>query len=399
MSISDGDHDGNLDPNGSLSVHCSREDLLVALQAADSIVPSSSAKPILTNLQLTASADSLVVAATDQQIGLRAVLRRLQVHSAGRLILPARQMVAMLKESKSPTVSLEADTEASGQVRLELADGRYQLPAVVGESFPEVSGFPAGVQSIAIDGQSLEKMIRRVAFAVDRDRTSAVLSGVQISVAEDALMMVATDGKVLSEGVLRGQGFGDQAFSAIVPAATITHLNRILASASPRSVELAVSNKLIFLRVVVDSGEVGGAGSIQVELTSRLVEGTYPAYRNALPSSPQQTLTFRSDELISAVRRTALMAAGAARAIILEADGEQAMFSNLNRSGGSARIPIACRSDGPALRIGLNAAYTAEVLKAIEGEEITLECNGPGRGIIIREPNMTFLVMPITLPN
>ena len=68
-------------------------------------------------------------------------------------------------------------------------------------------------------------------------------------------------------------------------------------------------------------------------------------------------------------------------------------------NSGSARIPVNCTYGGSPLRIGLNAHYLGEVLKVFESDEVRLELYGPGKGIIIREPGTTFLVMPITLPN
>ena len=49
-----------------------------------------------------------------------------------------------------------------------------------------------------------------------------------------------------------------------MPAATINHLSRILSSAKPEQVEITVAGKLVFVRVVVGSGEAGGAGNIQM---------------------------------------------------------------------------------------------------------------------------------------
>lgn len=383
----------------ALKVRCEREDLLAALQAADAVVPSNSAKPILTNLQLSATGEALEIAATDLQVGLRAILRRLEILQPGQVVVPARSLVSILKESRSPTVLLALENEEGrSQLRLDLADGDYRIPAVVGETFPPVSAFPETDERITIAGPELESMIRKTAFAVDRDRTSAVLSGVYCAVGEGEFVLAATDGKVLSESVLRDAGF-DLKLQAIIPAATVSHLNRILGSAKPKQVEIALAGKLIFLRVVVDSGEAGGAGNIQVELTSRLVEGSYPAYRNALPTQSQTKVTFAADELNSAVRRTALMTSSASRGIVLEIGGDQAVLSNLNNTTGSARIPLACRYAGSGERLGLNAQYLGEVLRAYESDELTMELNGPGKGMIIREERTTFLIMPITLPS
>ena len=82
-------------------------------------------------------------------------------------------------------------------------------------------------------------------------------------------------------------------------------MNRILGTGRCETVEIAIAAKLIFIRATLVVGEAGGAGTIQVEVTSRLIDGAYPAYRNALPVQPQSEVTFAARELASAVRRTA----------------------------------------------------------------------------------------------
>ena len=119
-------------------------------------------------------------------------------------------------------------------------------------------------------------MIRQTSFAVDRDRSSAVLSGVFLRVAEGEFLLAATDGKVLSEALCKESAYENMDLTAIVPSVTINHLNRILGSHHPQQVEIALNQKLIFVRVVVGAGD-NSESNIQVELTSRLVEGSYPA--------------------------------------------------------------------------------------------------------------------------
>ena len=378
------------------SISCERTNFLLALQAAEAVVPSNSAKPILTNLLLRVEDGILEIVATDQQVGLRAVLRQLEIVGEGEVIVPARQLVNILKESASPTVQCTVQEDGGrSEIVVALADGHYNIPAVVGESFPAVSHFPAEGDRITLAGPDLESMIHQTAFAVDRDRTSAVLSGVYVAVNQGEFVMAATNSMVLCESVLRDERF-DQEMTAIVPAVTINHLNRIIGSAKPQQVEICVSAKLIFIRVVIGSGKTGGAGNIQVELTSRLVEGTYPAYRNALPPASEVQATFDARELASAVRRTALMTSNASRAIVMNIEDGKSMLSNLNNTSGSAEVPVRCTFTGSGeTKIGLNATYLTDVLRVYDGDEISIELNGPGKGLIMHNKSVTFLIMPI----
>ena len=381
-------------------IRCPREDLLLALQAADAVVPSNNANPIVNNLKLAVDEDHLEVLATDTQVGLRAVVRRIEINAPGQVIIPARQLVSILKESGSTDVHMHLDSD-EGQQRLQikLSDGDYNLPIIASDTFPTISQFPDDNAVLQLPAAHLDSMIKQTSFAVDRDRTSAVLSGVYLAARDGEFILAATDGKVLAESVDRNEQYGSQdELQAIIPAITINHMSRLLSSNAQNDVDLSVQKKLIFIRTSIGGGE-GGSGSIQIELSSRLVEGSYPAYRNAIAANCIAKVSFKTKDLLSGVRRTALMTSAASRGIVLQICPTEAVLSNLNHTAGSARIPIKCSFDGGSERLGLNAAYLSEVLKAINGDTVTIELNGPGKGLIIRNESSCFLIMPITLPN
>lgn len=372
------------------AIRCNREDLLAAIQAADAVVPTSSPKPILTNLQLEAKDGALEVIATDLQVGLRSIIAKVDVQKAGQAVVQARQLAGILKESRSHDVSMSLTRkDEQSQLTIALADGDYQVPAVIGEAFPPVGFFPNDAPTVTVTGGRLEEMIRQTIFAVDKDRTSAVLSGLYLAVNDGEVVLAATDGKVLCEAVDKGDYKLPEPVGIIVPAVTINHLSRILLATKAEAAQIAVAGKLIFFRVLPS------AGGPKVELTSRLVEGNFPPYRNALPPASGNKAGFDSAELASAVRRTALMTSNTSRGIVLTLGPDQAVLSNLNYTNGSARIPMQCSYQGQAIKLGVNAQYLGDVLKVYKGGRIEIEI---ARGLIMREPGVTFLIMPISLP-
>jgi DNA polymerase-3 subunit beta len=129
-------------------------------------------------------------------------------------------------------------------------------------------------------------------------------------------------------------------------------------------------------------------------MTSRLVEGSFPPYRNALPMNAQDTVTFVTAELASAVRRSALMTSNTSKGIIMSLEHDEAVFSNLNPANGTARIPVACSYRGSPRRLGINAEYLGNVLRVFKQERIIIELS---RGLIMREADATYLIMPISL--
>lgn len=380
----------------NLNLHGDREHLLAAILAADAVVPSTSSKPILTNLLLDGKPSHLEINATDGQVGLRSIVRRVHILGQGQAVVNSRQLALILRESSSPTAALELESTGDHSVlKIKLTDGDYSVPAVVGETFPPVPFFPADVVPFSVAASRLEDMLKHTTFAMDKERTSPTLSGISMTIGNGELVIAATDGKVLAEAVEKAEAFflpaGNDMLAVVLPAVAVNHLSRILGSSSIKSekVDLAFAGKLAFIRLVIADG-------LSVEFTSRLVDGTFPAYRAALANTTGQVaITFHTAQLASAVRRVALMTQQASRAIVLSLDKDQALFSNMNYTNGSARIPVSCQYAGAPAKFGLNSQYMTDILKVYGGEHIGIEIS---RGLIMREVGVTYLVMPISLP-
>ncbi|GDY12086.1 DNA polymerase III subunit beta [Planctomycetota bacterium] len=383
-------------PAPTLLIECQRDVLLAAIQAADAVVPTSSTRPILTNLLLEATDDRLEIIATDLQVGLRCVVRQVDIRGRGQAVVPARKLAELLKESSSPTVLLrhEVRGEAS-QLAIQLADGDYAVQAVIGEPFPAVAGFPTDHQVFSLPGRRFAGMLSRTAFAMDKDRTSAVLSGMMVAVGHGELVLAATDGKVLAEAVDKSEGFtpaDGECLVIVLPATTVAHVQRIMAGNEPERVDLAVAGKVACLRLNLAQG-------LQVDLTSRLVDGTFPSYRNALVAKPVTeagAVQFRTADLAAAVRRAALMTSSNSRGIVINLDSDRAVLNNLNHTTGTARIPVACVYRGNPQRFAIDHKYLQDVLRVYEAETFGIEL---GRGLVMREPEATYLIMPISLPS
>lgn len=380
----------------SPSLHLSgpREHILAAVQAADAVVPSSASKPIASYLQLEARDGSLVVNATDLQVGLRAIASQVAVQSPGQVVVQSRQLAMILRESSSREVSLRMERKGD-QAHLSIIfdDGDYQVPAVLNEHLPPVSEFPADAGVIPVPGARFEEMMTQTAFAMEKDRSSAVLAGLLMVIGKGELTFAGTDGKVLGEAVEKGKDYvwnrdGADSHQTVLPALTVSHLQRLVGALKPDRVDIAFVSKLAFVRL-------RAPGGLSVEVTSRTVEGSYPPYAAALRRSADvATITFDTKALAGAIRRVAMMIQTTTKAIVLELDRDKAVFSNLNFTNGSARITVPCQYSGAPTRIGLNGQYMGEVLRVYRAEKLTLEMS---KGLLMREPGATYLVMPISL--
>src|SRR5436190_24142683 len=92
-----------------MRAECRREGLLSACQLVSAAVPSRDVKPILRNLKAVAGDGRCTLMATDLEVGIRLDVASLTIQEPGEAILPAAKLVAILRESQSTELELEAD--------------------------------------------------------------------------------------------------------------------------------------------------------------------------------------------------------------------------------------------------------------------------------------------------
>jgi DNA polymerase-3 subunit beta len=383
----------------TLAITVSRKAFLAALQAVNTVVPSGTSgnvKPIHTNILLrVSSAGRIEIDGSDQQVCVRAVLEGAQVASSGSVLIPAHQLQEVLRESASPSVLLSEENQGDRQqVQVQLEDGIYHMPTMPIEQYPSILGMPENLPSVMVPAKRLVAMIRKTAFAVDREKSSPILQGVLFMATEGRFQLTATDGKVLSEAVCaEAKLLGLSGMQTIIPASGVATIARILDLGAVGDVQILAQNGVLHLSATLDTEGT----RIAIQLSGRVIEGAFPPYRPALERTPLATAGFSVKELIQAVRRTIIFGSSN-KGLVMQIEPGRAKLSNLNISDGTANIGINCQYQGEPMRLGWNAQFLQEVLKVLEQPDVTMEINGNQRGMVIREPEQTFLLMPISLP-
>ncbi len=359
--------------------------LLAQLQTAARVASTRSAVQALSGIMISAQPDATPeLLATDMEIGLRVPLEA-EVSRPGSAVLPARLLLDVARSLPSEQLTLELRS-AEQDVELICGPTTFHLRTLRAEDFPSLP-VPSPETRVALPMDAFVQTISRVARSASRDETRPVLTGILMSAAGQELRMVATDSYRLSvkETVLESALQGS--LEANVPARALQELVRI-AQAAPGD-ELAVSvgqNQVIF--------ELG-----QVVLSSRLIDGQFPNYRQLLPETVEHELRLASHELTDVVRRISLLAQKNAPLRLSFSEGTL-MISAQTPDVGEASESIPVPFHGEAFEIGFNPEFLRDGLESIDSDELVLKLISPLRPGLIQSPDtgdFVYLIMPIRL--
>ena len=363
------------------SIPC--DQFVASLGVAARGVSTRSAIQTLSGVLIRAGEGGVELQATDMELGIR-ISAPAQVEREGEAVVPGRLLLDVVRSLPKDELSLEY---RSSQQDVEVVSGtaKFHLRTLPLEDFPKLPE-PNG-STMRVPSRAFVETINRVARSASRDETRPHLTGVLVSASGSELRMVATDSYRLSvketslDKPLEGE------LEANVPARTLQELGRVAGTEDDGEIEIAALENQVVFRV----GET--------ILSSRLVEGRFPNYRQLLPETFEHELRLSTAELLEVVRRISLLAQKNAPLRMAFTEGTLEVSAQTPDVGeASESLPVPFK--GEPLEIGFNPEFLRDGLESAESEELLLKLISPLRPGLVQsgdDGGFTYLVMPIRL--
>jgi DNA polymerase-3 subunit beta len=365
-------------------------DLLAQLQSVSRVASTRSAVQALSGVQVVASADGVELRATDMEIALRVPLTA-AVEREGTVVLPARLLldVARSLPKNADRVELELRPEQQ-DVEVVAGHAKFHLRTLRAEDFPPlpaVGGSDSGDTVVDVPAAAFVDTIEMVSKSASRDETRPILTGILVSASGADLRMVATDSYRLSVKETKLEVPLDPGFEANVPARALDELRSVVSNTGADVIRIGVrSNQVVF--------EVGGA-----VLSSRLIDGQFPNYRQLIPDGYEHQLRISGEELGEVVKRISLMAQKNAPLRLAFGDGELTVSAQ-TPDVGEASEPLPVPFAGEPFEIGFNPEFLRDGLDSVGNGDLLLKLISPLRPGLIEgadESGFLYLIMPIRL--
>jgi DNA polymerase-3 subunit beta len=378
---------------------CTQSDLSTNLSLTSRAVPSRPTHPVLANVLLQADVETKQVSLTafDLSLGIRTSFNA-EVYRGGAIALPAKLLNDITSRLPEGEIQIEDEqSEVVGEglsVTLTPANGRYQVRAMEAQDFPELP-IIENAKPLYLTATALIEGLRGSLFATSADETKQVLTGVHLKVLQDGLEFAATDGHRLAvvETLNDATDGIDTQIEITVPARALRELERMLAHSSPEEP----------VGFYVDQGQVIFEWQNQ-RLTSRTLDGQYPAYRQLIPRQFEREVTLERKQFMSALERIAVFADQKNNLVKVTIDSamQEITLSCETQELGAGKESMVAQISGEDIEIAFNVKYLMEGLKALPGSEILMQLNKPLTPVIFTPLGglkMTYLAMPVQLRN
>lgn len=401
-----------------------KDALVRSLKEVSSALAGRSVQPILSHICISSDGESnVILKATDLDLFIESRCNAV-VYKPGAIALPGKKLLEIVSKLPDDLVSLQVNKETQ-ETSIQCGRTKISLSGMMAEDFPTMGESDAS--GVFVPADLLRTAIAQTSFAAASFDTGSVIGGVYMSINNGEFECVATDGNRLAyrhdllnvsavgssakmssveaeaesaEKAKAGKGKATAtlekpvtAMKAIIPARACSEVLNIATSESngqtkSSDVRISVSNGLISFQTETS------------KLSTRLISGEYPAFKELFPSECKYMAVFDRQALISTLDRVAVMADEKKHLIKLHFEGEAMQITAHTPDFGKAEDEVAMKLDGQVLDMVVNVRYLIDVLRAINSSEIVTEMNGSLQPLIVKEKdkeNYKYLLMPVEL--
>ena len=364
-----------------MEIEVTQEKLSKALNAVSRVATGKVTLPVLNNVLI--KVDNKKVTFTTTNLDM-AVVDYLPVSNSldGTVTVPARLLAEFVSNlPRGEKVKIKAD-----DTKVTISAGKYSsvINGTLADDFPELPEIDeknSVVFKMSVD--DFKVGVNQVILASSNDLTRPALTGVCFNVIDGQLAIAATDGYRLAEKILVEKV--ESNVDAIVPASTLQEVLRSI-SDEMEEIEISFNEDLVRFRL----GEV--------EIISKLIDASFPDYRNLFPKDNNIEVVLPKGELSRVTKLAALFAREVGGSIICEAkdSGSFSVKSVANEFGeNDSEIETEVSLNG---KVTLNSRFLIDALNALEEDKIIFTFSDKMAPVLVKNAKSkkyTHIIMPL----
>jgi DNA polymerase III subunit beta len=369
-----------------------QQDLARGISTVNHAVSSRSTLPILANILLTTDNGRLKLSATNLEISINCFVDA-EVVEEGSTTVPAKTFSDLVGSLRQSQVELSVPEE-SHTINIKGQGTQSTIKGMDPSEYPQIPNAEGAEQVINLDAALLKEMIEQVAIAAAEDDSRPVFAGVHVEVAYELVTFAAADAFRLGT---RSQKVLYAALNEpiLIPAKTLKELARILPSEG--NIQMIVTSNRSQVLFHSDN----------VDLVSRLIEGTFPNFRQIIPTLHTTRAVLDTKEFAAAVKTVVPFARDSSNICRVKVtpgatENEQGTLTieATAEDVGSNVSTIAASVDGPDQQSIFNVKYLSDVLSVLDTPEVSLELVSDAKPGVIRPVgggDYTYVIMPMSV--
>jgi DNA polymerase-3 subunit beta len=347
------------------------------------VISSRTALPILAGIKITAEIDRIILTGSNSDIIIQKTIPLEEIQETGSVVVSAKYFSELIKRL-SGTVMVES---CSKHITVHSEEIMTHFNCFNADEYPDVPIFNSENHTY-INGKELIEVLKRTSFAVSKNETRPVLTGVQLTFSMNKLTAVATDSVRLAllETVIDSSFVG----SFILPSGSVNELLKLVQQNSEK-VEIQLTENFIHFK------------NNDTSFYSRLIAGNYPNTSSLIPNDNKTVLSMSRESLVKGIDRAILFAGEWKNnnvKLSLTDNNKLSITSSSSEIGTIEEYQNINHLEGDSdVSISIDGNFMLDALKVIREPEIKIRFNGKMKPIVIesteKETACFHLISPV----
>ncbi len=363
-----------------MKLECSIEKIKNALSVVDRITGKNLTLPVLGSVLWVATDKTLKLRATNLNIGIEVVVPA-KIEKEGVVAIRSDVLSSLFSVlSGDSIVSFEL---VSGNLLVKTKQNTIILKSIPSDDFPTIPIIEGDV--IEISAKKFIEGIKSVYYSASISEIKPEIGSVYVYPEDDLLVFVATDSFRLAEKKIKIKQ--KLSFNGIlIPFKNTVEIIKVLEGIDGDVKIKLQKNQISF-------------NSTNIYLTSRVVDGNFPDYKQIIPKKGTTNVTLLKQDFISSLKISNIFS-DKFNQVTFNIKPTEKVFEIEARNSdiGENVTLIAGALVGENVTLSFNYKYIIDCFSAISSDSLVLEFNGNNKAMIIKpvgDASFMYLVMPM----
>lgn len=364
-----------------MKLECDKSKIEIVIQKAARLANKHLTLPVLSCVYLEAlDGNTLVVKSTNLDIGIE-IETKVKVIEKGNVAVPANILVGTLSSIKENDLVFET---VDNNLKISSNQNSVVIKCMPNDDFPSIPKLTDS-KSIKINCPDLIFGFKSVWYSASSSNVKPELGSIFVYKGENGLVFVSTDSFRLAEKRINTK------ITADFPQTLIPYRNVI------EIIKLFEDYKGE-IEIIFDKNQASFVAQ-DVYVVSRLIDGSFPDYKQIIPKNYTATATVLKNDLLNSIK-TSNIFSDTLNQVKLKVDVKNKILSveSKNNDIGEYKEAIKASTVGENIELNFNNKYIIDCMQSIPSDSLTLSFGGVGKPLAISgvtDKSFLYIVMPM----
>ncbi len=365
-----------------MKIECIKEKLTKAVSRAERVAGKNQTLPVLGCILFEATKGGVTIKATNLDLGIEINVPA-KVVREGKVAVPSTTLNTFLSTIQNDK-NITIEVVENNTIKVLAPKTSTTIKTLPHEDFPSIPRVSED-QSFTIPGTDIVKGLKSVWYSSSVSSVKPELSSVFIHSDNDSLIFAATDSFRLAERKISLKK-AKTVDRILLPFKNIPEIIKTLDDMGDETTVCFTKNQISFSRE-------------GVYLTSRIVDGVFPDYKQIIPSGNTTEAVVLKQDLIQALK-VANIFSDKFNQINIQVSPKSKTFILKTSNGdvGESINSLDATLSGEDVVVNFNYKYLSDCFQSIDTDSVSLSFNGLNKPLVIRgvgDKSFLYLVMPM----